>query len=98
LSRSRIQKREALAIARKLSATVTGGAHSIASVYHDGVLILTFGIRHGSTSGHGHLVGAQGELKMSESKVYRLASCTMSKDEYFDELKALGIIPARAPK
>jgi hypothetical protein len=75
-----------------LGATVTGGKHSTASVFHQGKLILTFGIRHGGKSGHGHLVGKLGDLKMSESKVYDLATCTMSKDEYLAELKTLGLL------
>ena len=95
MSRSRIQKREALAIAGKLDATVTSGKHMTASVFYEGVLVLTFGIRHGAAGGHGHLIGRNGDLKMSETKVYSLASCTMTKDEYFDELRTLGILPPK---
>jgi hypothetical protein len=93
LSKSRIQKREALAIAKKLGARLTGGAHMTARVYYENALVLTFGIRHGGKGGHGHLVGRNRDLKMNETKVYDLAICNMSKDEYFEELRAIGVIP-----
>jgi len=71
---------------------MSGGKHSTARVFHEGKLILTFGIRHGGKGGHGHLVGRTGDLKLSETKIYDLASCTMSKDEYLAELRNLGIL------
>src|SRR5258708_37821008 len=87
LSRSRIQKDEALAIAQKLGAALDpDGAHQIATFEFDGKAILTFGIRHGKKGGHGHLVGRYGNLRMSETKVMALANCTMSKDEYVQYL------------
>ncbi len=56
----------------------------------NGIIILTFGIRHGRKSGHGHLVGRYGNLCLSETKVLQLASCTMSKDDYIQHLKDIG--------
>jgi len=93
LSRSRIQKGEALAIARKLGATIDpDGPHQIATFEYDGKAILTFGIRHGKKGGHGHLVGRYRELRMGETKVMALASCAMSKDEYVQYLIDIGDI------
>jgi len=57
-----------------------------------GKLILTFGIRHGKNSGHGHLCGSNGDLKLSETRAVALARCTMSKDEYLQHLKDRGIL------
>lgn len=96
MSRSPIQKREALAIARKLNATLEpDGKHQLATFEHEGVIILTFGIRHGNKGGHGHLAGRQGNLCLSENKVVKLASCEMSKEEYIQHLKDIGEIPQR---
>lgn len=95
MSRSRIQKRDALAIASKLGAKVeTDGAHQLATFEVDGIVILTFGIRHGKSGGHGHLAGRYGNLCMSEKKVMQLATCTMSRDEYIQHLKDIGEIPS----
>jgi hypothetical protein len=93
LSKSPIQRREALTIAKKLGASnETDGADQIAFVEYKGVTIITFGIRHGAKSGHGHLVGRYGDLRLNETKVLKLANCTMSKDEYFQELMRIGEI------
>jgi hypothetical protein len=94
LSRSRIQKREALAIAAKLDAKIhRDGPHQLARVEFGGRVVLTFGIRHGRMGGHGHLVGRhQGELKINETGAMALASCVMSKDEYFAHLRRIGML------
>jgi hypothetical protein len=93
LSKSPIQKREALSIAKKLGAFIdTDGAHQIAFAEYKGVTVITFGIRHGAKSAHGHLVGRYGDLRVNETKVLKLANCTMSKDEYFQELMKIGEI------
>jgi hypothetical protein len=63
----------------------------------DGRIILTFGIRHGPKSGHGHLCGATGDLKMNEANVVALARFTMTKDQYFDFLKEKGVLPPPLP-
>jgi hypothetical protein len=96
LPRSPIQKREAVFIANKLGATVErDGKHQLATFEVDGIVILTFGIRHGKTGGHGHLCGSSGNLRLSEHKVVKLANCTMSKAEYIQHLKDIGEIPSR---
>ena len=98
MSRSPIQKREALAIASKLGAQLEpDGKHQLATFEVDGVVILTFGIRHGKKGGHGHLCGRDGNLRMGEHKVVKLATCTMSKDEYIQHLRDIGEIP-RGPE
>lgn len=93
MARSNLQRRDALKIARKLGATVEHhGKHKRASFRHNGRLILTFGIRHGSKSGHGHLVGETGNLKLNARRVKELAQCNMEKDEYIEHLIGIGII------
>ncbi len=93
MSKSPVQKREALAIVKKLGAKLQpDGKHQLATFELNGITIATFGIRHGSRSGHGHLVGRYGDLKLSESKVLAMAQCTMSKEQYIQHLKDIGDI------
>jgi hypothetical protein len=93
LSRSRLQKREALAIATKLHAKLEpDGKHQLAVFEHRGRTILTIGIRHGKKGGHGHLVGRYGDLRLNESKAVALASCSMTKAQYIEHLRAIGDI------
>lgn len=93
MAKSNLQRRDALQIASKLGATVdNNGKHKRASFRHNGLLILTFGIRHGSKSGHGHLVGKTGDLKLNAKKVEALAQCSMGKDEYIEHLMGAGLI------
>jgi hypothetical protein len=93
LSKCRIQRAEAVAIAAKLGASIRkDGAHQLASFEYEGKLILTFGIRNGKNSGHGHLVGRNKDLRLNETKLLELATCSMSKAEYVDHLKAVGDI------
>ena len=93
MARSKIQRKDALNIAKKIGATLEdGGNHQMAIFRHEGKIILTFGIRHGSKSGHGHLVGEHGPLKLNAAKVSALAECTLSRDQYIEILKDKGII------
>ena len=95
MARSPIQKRDAEKIAAKLGAEVKkDGAHQRAFFRHNGKLILDFGIRHGTKSGHGFLCGAQGALRMNEKRVVAMAACTVSKDDYVAHLKSIGLIAA----
>ena len=94
MARSPIQKREALVIASKLGAKLErDGKHQLATFEVGGVAVITFGIRHGNKGGHGHLAGQQGNLRLSEHRVVKLANCTMSRDEYIQHLKDIGEIP-----
>ena len=93
MAKSNLQRRDALNIARKLGAEVEpGGKHQRARFRHNGMLILTFGINNGPRSGHGHLEGQMGELRLNSRKAKQLSECTMSKDEYVEHLTAIGII------
>jgi hypothetical protein len=93
LGRSPLQKRDVEKIAAKLGAEVKkDGAHQRAFFRHNGKLILDFGIRHGTRSGHGFLCGAQGALRMNEKRVVAMAACTVSKAEYVEHLKSIGLI------
>ncbi len=87
---SRLQRKEAEAIAKKLEAQIVHGAkHIHANIYHDGILILTFGIRHDKKAGHGHIPKY---LKISETEAVKMAKCHISKDEYFQLIKNTGLI------
>ncbi|MEJ0071345.1 MAG: hypothetical protein WDO24_24305 [Pseudomonadota bacterium] len=57
----------------------------------EGVAVTSFGLRRGSKSKHGHIPG---QLFISQSQTVSLASCTISKDEYFKILKDKGKLPA----
>jgi hypothetical protein len=93
LSKNRIERSDALKIASKIGAAVdAAGKHARADLRVGGKLILTFGIRHGAKSGHGHLCGTNGDLKINEDRVAALARCTMSKDEYFKVLQDRGLL------
>ncbi len=93
MARSNLQRRDALKIARKLGATVdSNGKHKRAIFRYNGKVILTFGIRHGSKSGHGHLVGERGDLKLNAKRVEGLAECNMKKKEYIKHLIGIGLI------
>ena len=98
MTKSRIERDDAYTIATKIGAEVQkAGKHARATLRMDGRIILTFGIRHGPKSGHGHLCGATGDLKMSETNVVALARCTMTKDQYFEFLKGKGVLPLPLP-
>lgn len=89
---SKLQRREADKIAAKLGADVKGGsAHDHAMIRWEGVAVTSFGLRRGSKSKHGHIPG---QLFISQSQTVSLASCTISKDEYFKILKDKGKLPA----
>jgi hypothetical protein len=93
LSKSKLEKRDAIDIAKKLGADLQkDGAHQKAIFWHDGKLVLWFGIRHGRTTGQGHLVGENHQLKLNATGALALARCTMTKDEYIQHLKDCGII------
>jgi hypothetical protein len=88
-----ITKELALRIAAKLGATLEkGGAHSIAYVYHRGLLVASFGIRHGSRKGAGH-DHVPSDIHLSLGKAKRLGQCAMSKEQWIESLREKGIIP-----
>ncbi len=93
MPRSKLEKRDAEDIARKIGATVKRqGKHQRATLEYNGQIVLTFGIRHGSNTGQGHLVGENHALKLNATKAKALASCAMTKNEYIEHLREKSII------
>ena len=89
--RSKIQRREACDIAKKLRAEITDGTkHERALIYENGALITSFGIRHNRTGGHGHIPR---QLFVNETVALQLAKCTISREQYFDILNDAGRLP-----
>jgi hypothetical protein len=90
-----ITKELALKIARKLGAAVsnTGGAHDLAAVYEDGVLIASFGIRRGSEKdkGHDHIPA---DIHVGPSFAKGLGQCPKSRQQWIEKLREKGILPA----
>ena len=90
-----ITKELAEKIASKLGADVvkSDGAHNIAFIYYNGVLIASFGIRRGSSKdlGHDHVTR---DLHISPSQAKRLGQCPLSSDGYFAILREKGLLPA----
>ena len=88
-----ITKELAEKIAKKLGATlVKSRAHTIAQVFHEGTLIVSFGIRHGSEKdqGHDHIPA---DIHIGPGKTKRLGQCPMSRDEWIECLREKGLIP-----
>ena len=93
MARSKIERRDALDIARKIGADLEpDGKHQKATLWHGGKLILRFGIRHGTRTGQGHLVGENHDLRLNATKVLDLARCIMTKDEYIEHLRVKGLV------
>jgi hypothetical protein len=93
LSKSKLEQRDAINIAKKLGADLQkDGAHQKAIFWHDGKLVLWFGIRHGRATGQGHLVGENHQLRLHAAGALALARCAMTKDQYIQHLKDRGVI------
>jgi hypothetical protein len=93
LGRSPLQRRDVQKIAAKLGAEIKkDGPHQRAFFRYNGKLILDFGIRNGTKSGHGFLCGAQGALRMNEKRVVAMAACSVSKEDFVEHLKSIGLI------
>jgi hypothetical protein len=74
-----ITKELAQKIAKKLGATLDkSGAHTIAYIYHNDILVASFGIRHGSDKdlGHDHVPD---DIHIGPNKAKRLGQCPMSR-------------------
>jgi hypothetical protein len=77
-----ITKELAERIATKLGATKTkAGAHDIAAVYHNGVLVSRFGIRRGSEKdqGHDHIPD---EIFVAPGFAKLLGQCPKSRNDW----------------
>ena len=88
---STIETSEAVDIANKLKAERRKkGKHTeLVIVRHNGKLIGTYQIRHSRNISH-HFIPTQ--IHISETQALALARCTMSADEYFDEIRRKGMI------
>ena len=88
---SKIQRREAQGIAAKLEADMElgKGDHDTAYVRVDGRIVASFGIRRGRKSGHFHIPK---QIRVSETQAMRLASCTMTYDDYVDLLRGKNLL------
>jgi hypothetical protein len=94
LVKSNLLKEDALKIAKKLGAIIDrDGPHQNASFYYDGLLIFEFGIRHGKRRPHGHLVGENNVLHLSETRAIAFARCSLKIEEYIQILRGKGVIP-----
>ena len=82
----------ALKIAKKLDATLSeGSAHQLAEIYHQGVLIGSFGIRRSSKKNIGHdYIPREIHLNMHRTKL--LGRCPFTKADYIEEMQKKGII------
>lgn len=88
---SRLDKKDAQDIAKKLKAEVEkGGSHNHALVKHAGVLVAKFGIRHDKQAKHGHIPP---QLFVSENDAVGLARCTVSEAQWIAKMREKGIIP-----
>ncbi|MCE9532973.1 MAG: hypothetical protein K8T89_17885 [Planctomycetes bacterium] len=88
-----ITKELAEKIAKKLGATIhKDGAHQRAEVWFNGVLIASFGIRHGSSKelGHDHIPD---EIFLSKGKAKRFGQCQMSMEQWIAHLRTIGELP-----
>jgi hypothetical protein len=93
-----INKQLAQKIAGKLGAQIEkSGAHQIAYIFHNNVLVAQFGIRHGSSKelGHDHVPS---DIHLSPGKAKRLGQCPMSQAEWIRCLQEKGLIPADEPQ
>ena len=83
----------AKSIAKKLRARIEPGrkAHDIALFFHEGKLIVQFGIRRGSSkdAGHDH-VPEQLHLRPHQAKL--LGQCPMSLEDYINVLADKGLL------
>ncbi len=88
---SKIQRREAQRIAAKLEADVElgKGDHDTAYVRVDGRIVASFGIRRGRRSKHFHIPK---RIRVSETQAMRLASCSMTYDEYVGVLREKNLL------
>ena len=84
-----ITKEHARKIVKKLKAKLAkrSRVHVLYDVIHEGRVISTISVRHSSQkdSGHDHIPG---ELQISPSKSKRLAQCSITRQQWIDDLQA----------
>jgi len=89
-----ITKELALKIMKKLGGRVAeakGSAHDLVEIWHEGVLIASFGIRHGSSkdAGHDHIPS---EIFVNSYFAKLLGQCPKSRADWIHELTEKGYI------
>jgi hypothetical protein len=84
---SRLLRKEAVAIAKKIGSIETGAKHDRAVVRLGGRVIAHFGIRRGNAVPHGFIPH---QIYVSERQALELANCTMSKDQYVELMRHKG--------
>jgi hypothetical protein len=90
-----ITKELAIKICTKLCArdiTPPNAAHDRYGVFHNGVLVASFGIRRGSSKDMGHDFIPK-EINVRTSFAKQLAICTKSREDYLREIKLLPALP-----
>ena len=83
---------DAWAIQEKLKAEVEVGSriHTKVKFWHNGKLVIQFGIRRGSKElGHGHLPK---DMKISQMECREFRQCSISVPQYIEILKSKGHI------
>lgn len=83
---------DAWAIQKKLEAQVEDGRgpHTQVKFWHNGVLVIQFGIRRGSGElGHGHLPK---DMKISQKECREFRQCSLSVQGYVEILRQKGVI------
>lgn len=88
-----ITKELALKIAKKLKADITRGvgAHDLAEVWHDGILVASFGIRRGSEKDQGHDHVPE-EIFVNAHFSKQLGQCPKSREQWIEALTKKGLI------
>lgn len=87
-----LERREAVAIATKLKATIrNGGKHDIAAIKLNGVLVANYGIRHDRKAQHSYI---SKQIHVSQAEAIKLANCTMSYDAWCQKIIAAGLANA----
>ena len=90
---TQITKELAKKIAKKLKAekAATGRAHDLMVVKHNGVVVTSFNIRHGSRKnlGHDHIPD---DLKVGPHFTKELGQCSKDRKDWIEKLKQRHII------
>lgn len=97
-----ITKEHAQKIVKKLGAEIetkqrsgAGKAHTTALIYHNGILIAQFGIRHGSNKdqSHDHI---RNDLHVSPRQALNLARCPLTQLGWLAITREKGLLPEGA--
>jgi hypothetical protein len=90
-------QKHAIAIAKKLGCSFReGSAHTYAEFYHQGKLIVRFGIRRASKDvGHGHIPR---DLQITQKQSRDLHDCSFSIEDYLQALREKNLLGEPAQK